>query len=721
MTMKEKFQKKEFFKKPKQDKVVKKEKPAIKLTFGKKDKEKKKGGHALGIRARLILSNMLPIVFMIVIGSVSYSKAATAIVENYQTATQNAIVKTSEYYSLLFTNLDNTNYTFYNQDDIIDYYSQTLAKDPTLEVSTYKKLMDRIKKEGISNDMLASINVIGAYGNSISTTGNIGADVFGKLQGSTLFEQVNSTATKSMWIGAHSEIDELLGRSSEDYAISNCRLIMNRNNRPVALIAVDYNVDELTVPMESLDFSEKTYCAIVTADGKEITTAELAGKNTFTDKTFYQDMANSSESEFMQTVSVDGEDYLYIANKIGNTGSAICYMVPQSEIMQQANEIRVFTVALVIIASLVAVGSSIIIAAGISKAIYQIEKVTKKAAEGDLTSTVKSRRKDEIGRLAAHTSRMIEEIRNLISRVSTVTGGVTETSNHVANGSKEMVDAARHISDTMGNIETGINDQAASAEECRQRMGELSEIIGVVSDNTDKIYHSSSVTKEILAEGLSTMEGLSDNVKSTTEITHTVMESMEELNGESKKIQSFTDTINEIAGQTNLLALNASIEAARAGDAGRGFAVVAEEIRKLAEQSGDAANKIQTIVNQIQVKMTETTKTAATAGTIVDEQERALQDTVGAFSKISGKMDELNDNIKTITKKVSEMDVAKENTLEAITNISVVLEETSAAASDVLAAVSEQEATVEQFNSQVEFLKENAKELQDSINAFITE
>ena len=67
------------------------------------------------------------------------------------------------------------------------------------------------------------------------------------------------------------------------------------------------------------------------------------------------------------------------------------------------------------------------------------------------------------------------------------------------------------------------------------------------------------------------------------------------------------------------------------------------------------------------------------------------------------------------------MDVAKETTLEAITNISVVLEETSAAASEVLAAVSEQEATVEQFNSQVVYLKENAKDLKDSINAFTTE
>ena len=281
-----------------------------------------------------------------------------------------------------------------------------------------------------------------------------------------------------------------------------------------------------------------------------------------------------------------------------------------------------------------------------------------------------------------------------------------------------MLTAARHISDTMQNIEAGVNEQATNAEECRQRMGELSEVIGVVSDNTEKIYQSAGETKRILVDGMATMEGLSANVKSTTEVTHTVMDSMEELNNESKRIQTFTNTITEIASQTNLLALNASIEAARAGEAGKGFAVVADEIRKLAEQSATASSNIQGIVKQIQLKMSETTRIAESAGDIVDAQEKALQKTMDAFSKISSQMDDLNTNIETITKRVDDMDTAKENTLEAITSISVVLEETSAAVTEVLAAVNEQEATTEQFNTEVERLRKNSQKLQSSIGMF---
>lgn len=684
----------------------------------KEEKTVKKGKVVIGIREKLIATGLVPIVCIILLGSISYTKAAEAISENYEVSMNNAIIKTGEYFLQLFSNLEDVNYSFYNQEDLIEYYSGNLKNDPTAEVTAYKGLLNRVKKEAIGNDMLSSISIIGASGNSISTAGNIGGDVFANMQESDMMVRIGQTNTNSVWVGQHAEFDEVMGMTTDDYGISNCRVVKSRTNKNAAIVVTDYKKENLIVPIESMEFTDGAYCAIVTGDGREITTEALAGRNSFVDKEFYQNMMSGSETNVKEVVTIDGADYLFIGYKVGNTKVSVCYLVPNSEIMEQANDIRTLTVIIVIFASIVAIASSVLIAMGISKELRKIEVATKKAAEGDLSGTVSSKRKDEIGRLAAHTSGMIAEIRGLIAHVSDVTGNVSEASDQVAGGSTEMLTAARHISDTMQNIEAGVNDQATNAEECRQRMTELSEVIGVVSDNTEKIYESAGETKRILVDGMATMEGLSANVKSTTEVTHTVMDSMEELNSESKKIQTFTDTITEIASQTNLLALNASIEAARAGEAGKGFAVVADEIRKLAEQSATASNNIQGIVKQIQMKMGETTRIAESAGDIVDAQEKALQKTMEAFSKISSQMDDLNTNIETITKRVDDMDTAKENTLEAITSISVVLEETSAAVTEVLAAVNEQEATTEQFNTEVERLRKNSQKLQSSIGMF---
>ena len=130
-------------------------------------------------------------------------------------------------------------------------------------------------------------------------------------------------------------------------------------------------------------------------------------------------------------------------------------------------------------------------------------------------------------------------------------------------------------------------------------MNEMSNALGRTADSVNALSSSAANMKESNATVDSTLKELLEISSHTQQSVDQVQEQTNITNESAQAIQAATDIIAGIANQTNLLSLNASIEAARAGEMGRGFAVVAEEIRGLADQSRESADKIRSIVENL--------------------------------------------------------------------------------------------------------------------------
>ncbi len=246
---------------------------------------------------------------------------------------------------------------------------------------------------------------------------------------------------------------------------------------------------------------------------------------------------------------------------------------------------------------------------------------------------------------------------------------------------KESVDtsnfAMSNIADSTESTAEAIQKQAAMCAEIQVNTDKAEEGIKemiAASDRTDKtVEEGAQVVKELRAQA--------QNVENASNVT---VEVIGRLTAKVEEVQNFVGVILSISNQTNLLALNASIEAARAGEAGKGFAVVAEEIRQLSEQTKAASNKITGIIDELN----EDTK-SANAGiedsvASVIKQNELIENTREKFERIDDEVRELAGNIKSTEQNISEILSSTGIISDNITHLSATSEEVAASSTEGL-------------------------------------
>lgn len=684
------------------------EKPKNKLPFLKR------------IQTKLILGYLLPVGCIIVLGTVSYQKASSVIISNYENSISQTLDMTGQYYSYLLSAVKSQINEYYTDFDIADYFAGLYKVSSTKEIQFRNATMETIKKKTWSNDYINNVFLLSSDNESLITTKAKDEGLYEKYAKTEQGKKIKENKERYFLFGRNNEMDVFQLSKSKESALRIARQFKTGNG----CIIADISDTAVRQNLNRLDMGEGSLLGLITEDGAEILSDSVLSDSTKTEeplfyqKKFYLSARDSEESSGFEYIEYQKEDYMFVYSKIDDTGVMICAMVPKANIIGQATDIKNITIIIVVLASILALITGSSIASGIGKVIKKMTDTLKRAANGDLTVTLNVKRKDEFGLLAKDISDTLAQVKKLIHEVKAVGSALYQEANQVTESSKEFAKSTELIKTAITDIGSGVIQLDDNSEDCIGQMNQLSETISLVTENTSRISTITTKTVDSIETGIDTMNQLNKKTELSTEIMREVIATIELLEEKSQNIGQIVNVINGISEQTNLLSLNASIESARAGVYGRGFSVVAEEIRKLADQSLESANQIRMIIEEIMLQTKGAVSTAKKADVIVTEQGIVVRETTDSFHSMNEQTNSLMEELTSILSNVEDMEQARLKTSEAILSISAVSEETTACSDMVIHTAMKQAHSANQLDQASMELLNRAKQLEFAINQF---
>ncbi|GFZ34408.1 hypothetical protein CSC2_49340 [Clostridium zeae] len=381
---------------------------------------------------------------------------------------------------------------------------------------------------------------------------------------------------------------------------------------------------------------------------------------------------------------------------------------------------RLALFGLIGVCALVSIVLSIIIIRAVTIPVRRVTSKLKEINEsnGDLTQRINYNSNDEVGELSNNFDKFMDKLQTIIREVAVSADTISSSSDQLNVSTATSTESLEEISRTVMEISASTSDGAAAAEETTASLIEaasFSESTAVASKNTTS---NGRKAKEAAENGELKVNEIVESITEIAESSKEVSSIINDLDVSSKKIGDIIKIITSISEQTNLLALNAAIEAARAGEAGKGFNVVSDEIRKLADESNNAAKEIAELVKENQIK-------SATAVQSVSEVEGKVALGVSKASEVRETIQNIIDSIQNIATQIEQIDDANEQQArstkeieKAIGNIASTSNEIAGRTENMSASVQEQLSAMSEIERTTDELFEMSKKLKEITSGF---
>jgi methyl-accepting chemotaxis protein len=312
----------------------------------------------------------------------------------------------------------------------------------------------------------------------------------------------------------------------------------------------------------------------------------------------------------------------------------------------------------------------------------------------------------------------LASLSSMIGRVGRSAETLTAASEEMASTSEETGRAVGEIAQAIGDVATGAERQVQVVTDARRLTEEMADATRSSAVSAEETARAAESAREVATTGAAAVASATDAMIAVRDASGQATDAIRQLGDKSEQIGGIVDTITAIAEQTNLLALNAAIEAARAGEHGRGFAVVADEVRKLAEESQQAAASISTLIGEIQSETKRAVDVVEHGSSRTDEGTATVEQARAAFEAINAHVQEMGDRVGHIAAAAQQLSVTSTQMGEEVASVAAVAEQTSASVEEVSASTQQTSASTQQIAASAQTLAATAVELRELVGAF---
>ncbi|WP_427901793.1 methyl-accepting chemotaxis protein [Metalysinibacillus jejuensis] len=340
------------------------------------------------------------------------------------------------------------------------------------------------------------------------------------------------------------------------------------------------------------------------------------------------------------------------------------------------------------------------------------------AGDADLTKRITIKSDDEIGALVGSFNSMMEKFQQMMQSFSRESAEIFTSVDQVKHNAEATITSSQAIQQGATAIDEASTMQLASTTESAQAMDELARGIQHTSESIAQIADISHDTERSANEGVTILNDLLQQLTDVHDRTNQAVTRTEELVKLSDMIGEFTGVITNISDQTNLLALNASIEAARAGEAGKGFAVVAEEVRKLAEESKTAADRISGVVLDVQKETGNIVDAIHATAQVLEEGRTVANNAQTAFSQIVDGINHMATEVDSVSSATEQIAASTEEISATFDQVADASRQTVAQVHDMVDSTEEQRASMDALAQDMDKLHSIATEFERTTSQF---